>query len=73
MIVKELFKGENIHYVDCNKGNEGYLDIKLMSLAKVNIIANSTFMTKKDMITGITRKDGRNSILRMNKTNNTNK
>ena len=41
--VKGLFKGDNIFYVDCNKGNNGYLDIKLMSLAKVNIIANSTF------------------------------
>lgn len=41
--VKSIFKGDNIHYVDCNKGNNGYLDIKLMSLAKVNIMANSTF------------------------------
>lgn len=41
--VKGLFKGDNIFYVDCNKDNNGYLDIKLMSLAKVNIIANSTF------------------------------
>ena len=41
--VKGLFKGDNIFYVDCNKGSNGYLDIKLMSLAKVNIIANSTF------------------------------
>jgi hypothetical protein len=41
--VKSFFKGSNIHYVDCNKGSNGYLDIKLMSLAKVNIMANSTF------------------------------
>lgn len=41
--VKSIFKGANIHYVDCNKGSNGYLDIKLMSLAKVNIMANSTF------------------------------
>lgn len=41
--VKGLFKGDNIFYVDCNKGSNGYLDIKLMSLAKVNIMANSTF------------------------------
>lgn len=41
--VRALFKGRNIHYVDCNKGSNGYLDIKLMSLAKVNIMANSTF------------------------------
>ena len=36
-------------------------------------IANRTLMTKNDIITGITRNDGRNSILRMNKTNNINK
>lgn len=41
--VKSIFKGDNIYYVDCNKGSNGYLDIKLMSLAKVNIMANSTF------------------------------
>jgi hypothetical protein len=41
--VKSMFHGDNIHYVDCNKGSRGYLDIKLMSLAKINIIANSTF------------------------------
>ena len=41
--VKTVFKGENIYYVDCNQGCYGYLDILLMSLAKINIIANSTF------------------------------
>lgn len=41
--VRGMFKGEDIYYVDCNKGGAGYLDIKLMSLAKVNIMANSTF------------------------------
>lgn len=41
--VKSLFKGVNVHYVDCNQGSNSYLDIKLMSLAKVNIMANSTF------------------------------
>lgn len=41
--VKSIFSGDDIHYVDCNTGSNGYLDIKLMSLARVNIIANSTF------------------------------
>ena len=41
--VKNIFIGNDVHYVDCNTGSNGYLDIKLMSLAKVNIIANSTF------------------------------
>lgn len=41
--VKTVFKGGNIYYVDCNRGADSYLDILLMSKAKVNIIANSTF------------------------------
>ncbi len=41
--VKERFKNENAYFVDCNKGSDGFLDMKLMSLAKVNIMANSTF------------------------------
>lgn len=41
--VKGVFQSDNVYYVDCNKGSNGYLDIKLMSLAKVNIMANSTF------------------------------
>lgn len=41
--VKSRYKGDNIHYVACNRGDNSYLDIKLMSLAKVNIMANSTF------------------------------
>ena len=39
----EKFSGEGTYYVDCNRGANSFLDIKLMSLAKVNIIANSTF------------------------------
>lgn len=41
--VKTIFKGENIHYVDCNRGTDSYLDILLMSQAKINVMANSTF------------------------------
>ena len=41
--VKERFKGEKAYFVDCNRGKDSYLDMKLMSLAKVNIMANSTF------------------------------
>ena len=41
--VKGHFKNENACFVNCNKGSDGFLDMKLMSLAKVNIMANSTF------------------------------
>lgn len=41
--VRGKFTGDNIHYVDCNRGDNSYLDIKLMSFAKINIMANSTF------------------------------
>ena len=41
--VKSVFKGDKMYYVDCNRGADSYLDILLMSKAKVNIIANSTF------------------------------
>lgn len=41
--VKAHFDYANAHYVDCNRGADSYLDISLMSLAKVNIMANSTF------------------------------
>lgn len=41
--VKGKFGEVGIYYVDCNKGENSFLDIKLMSFAKVNIMANSTF------------------------------
>lgn len=41
--VKNKFKGDNYYYVDCNRGANSYLDMDLMSRAKVTIMANSTF------------------------------
>lgn len=41
--VKSRFPGNDSFFVNCNSGSQSYLDIRLMSLAKVNIIANSTF------------------------------
>ncbi len=35
--------GKDAYYVDCNRGDNSYLDMKLMSISKVNIMANSTF------------------------------
>ena len=40
---KTRIKGNNVTFVNCNNGANSYLDIQLMSLAKVNIMANSTF------------------------------
>lgn len=40
---RKVFNGDDCYFVDCNRGENSYLDIKLMSLAKVNIMANSTF------------------------------
>lgn len=41
--VREHFAIEGACYIDWNKGNDSVLDMYLMSLAKINIIANSTF------------------------------
>ena len=41
--VKDRFKDEDACFVNCNRGELSYLDMKLMSLAKINIMANSTF------------------------------
>jgi hypothetical protein len=40
---KQNIKGEDIIYVDENKGNKSFLDMFLMSQCKNNIISNSTF------------------------------
>lgn len=38
------FKGKyNIHYISHNKGLDSFRDMQLMTLAKINIVANSTF------------------------------
>lgn len=42
--VKERYGNfEKAHFVDCNRDEYSYLDIELMSHAKVNIMANSSF------------------------------
>lgn len=43
--VKEnLSFGDNqVYFIDCNRGEDSYLDMQLMSLCKHNIIANSSF------------------------------
>lgn len=41
--VKQNFNSENFHYVDCNKGDDSFRDMQLMSKCKHHIIANSTF------------------------------
>ena len=41
--VRSHFVYSNSYYVDCNRGDLSYLDIKLMSLCNINIMANSTF------------------------------
>lgn len=40
---KENMKFEDANYIDWNKGDDSVYDMYLMSLAKVNVIANSTF------------------------------
>lgn len=40
---KEHFKGENMHIVDWNTGDDSMYDMQLMSCCKHNICANSTF------------------------------
>lgn len=40
---REHYKGENMHVVDWNTGDESLFDMQLMSYCKHNICANSTF------------------------------
>lgn len=41
--LKEAFGDANVHFVNNNKGSESYRDMQLMSLARCNILANSSF------------------------------
>lgn len=41
--VKENMKPENAHYIEHNSGDNSWEDMRLMSLCKHNIIANSSF------------------------------
>lgn len=40
---REKYRGENMHIVDWNHGEDSLFDMQLMSLCKHNICANSTF------------------------------
>lgn len=41
--LRALLPGKEVVYVDWNKGAESYVDLRLMSLCRHNIIANSSF------------------------------
>lgn len=41
--LKDLLGEADVHFVTNNKGNESYRDMQLMSLARCNILANSSF------------------------------
>ena len=41
--LKELLEGYEVIYVTNNKGNDSYRDMQLMTLARCNILANSSF------------------------------
>ncbi len=41
--LKEMLGSNSVIYVDNNKGNESYRDMQLMSMARCNILANSSF------------------------------
>ncbi|OCW95473.1 alpha-1,2-fucosyltransferase [Macellibacteroides sp. HH-ZS] len=41
--LKEEFRNATVHFVANNKGKESYRDMQLMSLARCNILANSSF------------------------------
>lgn len=41
--LKDVFGDADLHFVGNNKGSESYRDMQLMSLARCNILANSSF------------------------------
>lgn len=41
--LKDAFSDAPVHFVDNNRGNESYRDMQLMSMARCNIMANSSF------------------------------
>lgn len=41
--LKDAFGNANVHFINNNKGKESYRDMQLMSLARCNIMANSSF------------------------------
>lgn len=41
--LKDVFDGAEVHFIAHNKGRESYRDMQLMSLARCNILANSSF------------------------------
>ena len=43
MNLKDHFGDSVVHFVNNNRGNESYRDMQLMSIARCNILANSSF------------------------------
>lgn len=41
--LKDVFDNSDVHFVTNNKGKESYRDMQLMTLARCNILANSSF------------------------------
>lgn len=41
--LKDVFEDSDVHFITNNKGKDSYRDMQLMSLARCNILANSSF------------------------------
>lgn len=61
--LQDLLDKAEVHFVTNNKGNESYRDMQLMSLARCNILANSSFSwwgaylnSRKDKIVYVPKK-----------------